>query len=116
MRQQFRSTIQSFLRSLNDCPAEVISVPIDNDGRQQVKTRQSVVLCRQRALPADTKGIFQSMMCFAFVQSDLSTALHVNIEQPVDNKERALDAANLPKGNRQIVLTRKSACKRPRVQ
>ena len=45
------------------------------------------------------------MMSLAFVQPDLCAALHVGIEQPVDDKERALDTSDFAQGQGQLVLS-----------
>ncbi len=37
---------------------------------------------------------FQGVVRFAFIQSDLRTALHVGIEQPINDKERLLDPSD----------------------
>lgn len=36
------------------------------------------------ALATDTQGAFQRMMCLTLVQTDLGTALHVGVQQPID--------------------------------
>ena len=43
-------------------------------------------------------------MRLAFIQANLGAPLHVGIKQPVDYEERALDAADFPKGYRQFML------------
>lgn len=37
-------------------------------------------------LAANAQSIFQRVMCFAFVEPDLSAALHVGVEQPFDDE------------------------------
>ena len=45
-------------------------------------------------------------MGLTLVKPDLRASLHVRVEDPLYDKERPLDAANLAQRNRQIVLTR----------
>lgn len=44
-------------------------------------------------------------MRLAFVQPDLGAALHVGVEQPVDDEERPLDPSDFPESNGQLMLT-----------
>jgi len=65
---------------------EMLGVPVDDDGRQQVQPCHAVVLTfdgpiADFALPPDAQGVLEGMMSFALVQTDLGTALHVCIEQ-----------------------------------
>ena len=60
--------------------AKVQGVPVDDDGGEQVEAGDPVMLTLRRAvadfaLTADAQGIFQRMMCLAFVEADLCTAL-----------------------------------------
>jgi|GEM_PF-3296292 len=41
----------------------------------------------------------------ALVQADLGAALHVGIEQPVDDEQRPLNPSDFPQGNDQLVLS-----------
>jgi hypothetical protein len=43
-------------------------------------------------------------MEFTFVESYLGAALHVGIEQPIDDKECPFDPSYFPKGNSKIML------------
>ena len=45
-------------------------------------------------------------MCFSLVQADIGAALHVGVEQPFDDEQCAFDPADLPQGQRQIMLPR----------
>ena len=78
---------------------EVLGVPVDDDGGEEVETGHAVVLPFGGAipdftLPPDAQGVLQGVMGLAFVQSDLSPALHVGIEEPFDDEEGPLDTAD----------------------
>lgn len=55
-------------------------------------------------LTTDAQGVFESVMCLAFVQPNLRPTLHVGVEQPLNDEERAFDAPNFTKGEGQLVL------------
>jgi hypothetical protein len=44
------------------------------------------------------------MMRLAFVPANLGAPLHVCVQQPINDEERALDAADFPKGRSQFML------------
>lgn len=83
--------------------SKVVSVPIDYDCGEQIEASHTVVLSfggsvTDFALTSDAQSVFQGMMRLAFIQANLGAPLHVGIKQPVNNEERALDAADFPKG------------------
>ena len=43
-------------------------------------------------------------MGLTLVEADLGAALHVGIEEPVDDKERPFDPSDFPQGDRQFML------------
>ena len=95
----------------NNGVAELFGIPVDDDGGQQIEARDEEVLPFRGAvadfsLTPDPKGTFQGVMCFSLVQADIGTALHVSIEQPFDDEQCALDPADLPQGQCQIMLPR----------
>lgn len=45
------------------------------------------------SLATNAQRILERMMGFALVETDLSAALHVGVENPLYKKERPLDAA-----------------------
>ena len=47
-------------------------------------------------LTSDPQRVFQCVMCLAFVQADLGTALHVGVEQPFDDEQGSLDTSDFP--------------------
>ena len=72
----------------------MLGVPIDDDRGEQVETCHAEVLTfggsvTDFTLSTDAQGVFQGMVCLAFVQTDLGAALHVGVEQPVNDEERA---------------------------
>ncbi len=109
MRQQFLAAFQSGTVSRSDCLPEVLCVPIDDDRREQVEACHAIVLSLSGAvadfaLPPDTQGVFQSVMRLTFVETDLSTALHVSVKQPVNDEECSLNAPDFTQGQRQLML------------
>ena len=90
---------------------EVLGVPIDDDGGEQVETGHAIVLTlggtvADFALLPDAQGVFKGVMGLAFVQADLGPTLHVGVEEPFDNEERALDAADFAQREGQLMLAR----------
>ena len=88
----------------------MLGVPVDDDGGEQVEACHAEVLpfccaVADFALAADAEGVFQGVMRLAFVQPDLGAALHVGVEQPVDDEERPLDPSDFPESNGQLMLS-----------
>lgn len=86
-------------------------VPVNDDGGQQVQPSHPVVLALSGAVPdftltANPQGVFQSVMGLAFVQPDLSTTLHIRIEQPFGDEQCSFDLATFTKGKGQLMLAR----------
>src|SRR3546814_4116493 len=80
--------------------AKVQGVPVDDDGGEQVEAGDPVMLTLRRAvvdfaLTADVQGIFQRMICLALVEADLCTALHADVEYPLDRKSTRLNSRHL---------------------
>jgi hypothetical protein len=74
-----------------DSLPEVLGVPVDDDGGQQVQPCHTVVLTfdgpiADFALPLDAQGVFQGVMGLALVEANLGTTLHVGIKQPIDDE------------------------------
>ena len=91
--------VEPGLASGGDGMAELQGVPIDDDGGEEIQSCHTVMLSfggavSNFALPADAHGVLESVMGFALVQTDLGTALHVCIKQPVDDEERAFDPSD----------------------
>ena len=87
VRQKIGRAVQSFAFSVVDRLAEMLGVPVDDDGGEQIEACHCEVLAFSGAvadftLATDAKGVFQGMMGFTLVQADLGTALHVGIEHP----------------------------------
>ena len=87
------------------------SVPVDDDGGEQIEARDPVVLAlgsavAHLALAADPQGILQRVVRLALVEADLGAALHARVEDPFDDEQRALDPADLAQGRGQVVLAR----------
>lgn len=76
----------------------MFGVPINEDQGQQVQRCPAAVLSFRGSIPdvalsPDAEDIFQRVMPFTLVQPDLSTALHVGVQQVVDNEQGALNQA-----------------------
>lgn len=89
--------------------SEFPGVPIDYYGGQQVKACNPVFLTFGRTVsdftaPFEADCAFQRVMCFAFVETDLDATLQINIAQPVEHEDRALQAEDFPQCQRQAVL------------
>ena len=111
MREKRVWAVLSCVQSGSDGETKLLGVPVNDDGGQQVQSSHAVVLPFGRtvadfALAPDAQGVFQSVVGFAFVQADLGAALHVCIEQPVDDEERSLNAPDFSECQGQLMLTR----------
>jgi hypothetical protein len=89
---------------------EVLGVPVDDDGGEQVQPGHSEVLAlgcsiTDFTLAANAQGVFQRMMRFALIQADLGTALHVGIQQPIDDEQRPFDPADFAQCDRKFMLS-----------
>ena len=111
VRQQLGRTVQPIMLSPRDGVTEMLGVPVDDYGGQQVQARHAEVLpfggaIADFTLAADAQCVFQGMVGFAFVEADLGTSLHVGVEQPIDDEECPLDPSDFPQGHGQLVLPR----------
>ena len=102
--------VQAFAAAIGDGLAEMLGVPIDDNRGQQVQPGHAEVLplagsVADFALATDPEGILQGVMGLTLVQADLGTALHVGVEQPVDDEERPLDPSDFPQCHSQLMLT-----------
>lgn len=89
---------------------EVLGVPVYDDGGEQVQPRHSEVLAlgcsiTDFTLATDAQSVFQRMMRFALIQSDLGAALHIGVQQPVDDEQRPFDPADFAQCDRKLVLS-----------
>ena len=84
--------VESGTRAPRDSVSETFGVPVDDDRCEEIEPGDPEVLTPGRpiadlSLAADPQGILESMVRLALVQADLRPALHVTIEQPVDDEE-----------------------------
>lgn len=101
MGQQVWGAIQSDSAAIRDCVTEVFGVPVDDGGGQEVQPGHAEVLAfgcpvADFALAADAQGILEGVMGLTLVETDLCAALHVGIEQPVDDEKCPLDPSDFP--------------------
>ena len=111
MRQEFGRTVESSFSPLSDSHPKLLGVPIDDDGGQQVQTRDAEVLTfsgaiADFALPPDPQCALQSMVGLAFVETYLGATLHLGIEQPFDDKQCPFDPPDFAQRKCQVVLSR----------
>jgi hypothetical protein len=57
-------------------------------------------------LSPDAQGVFQGVMGLTLVQANLGPPLHVGVEEPFDDEESALDAADFTECQGQLMLAR----------
>ena len=91
VRQKLVGAVETVASSGSDGLSKMLGVPEYDDRGQQVQTCQTVMLAlggaiADFALTTDTEGVFQGMMGFSLVQTNIGAALHVDIEQPVDDE------------------------------
>jgi hypothetical protein len=96
MDEQMIWHIHPFASPDLDGMAEVQGVSVDDDGGEQVKPRDPVILALRGAiadfaLSAEVQGIFKRMMRLTLIELHLRTALHPGVEDPFDDKQRTLD-------------------------
>ena len=109
MRQKIGWAVQSLAFSGCDSLPEVFGVPLNYDGGEKVKACHAEVLALGSAiadftLSTDTQGVFQGVMRYAFVQTDLGTALHVGIKHPFDDEQRPFHPSDFLEGLSQLML------------
>ena len=110
MRQEVGRDVEAFASATGDGLAEMLGVPVYDNRGQQIQPGHPEVLSLAAsvadfALAADPEGVLQGMVGFALVQTDLGTALHIGVEQPVDDEERPFDPSDFPQGHSQLMLT-----------
>ena len=99
---------------LSDRFAEMGGIPADDDGGEQVEPGHAVVLAlagavADFALAPDLERVLERVMSLALVQAGVGSALHIGVEQPVDdeersNEERSFDPSDFAEGDGQFVL------------
>jgi hypothetical protein len=110
MRQKVWRASQAFASVASDGLAEMFGVPVDDDRGEEVQPGHAEVLAFGGAitdftLAADTECVLQSVVRLTLVEADLGAALHVGIEQPVDDEARPFDPSYFPQRHRQLVLS-----------
>ena len=101
---------------LSDRFAEMGGIPVNDDGGEQVEPGHAVVLALARAvadfaLAPDPERVLERVMSLALVQAGVGSALHVGVEQAVDDAERsdeegAFDPSDFAESGGQFVLAR----------
>lgn len=88
---------------------KVFGVPVDDNCGEEIEARHAEMLpfggaVADFTLATDAQGIFQCVMCLAFVQTDLGAALHIGVEQPVDDEQRSFHPSDFLEGFGQFML------------
>ena len=97
---------------LSDRFAGMGSIPVNDDGGEQVESGHVVVLTLAGAVADfDLASDPERVVSLAFVQAGVGPALHIGAEQPVDdeersNKERSFDPSDFAESDGQFVLAR----------
>ena len=84
---------------LSDRFAEMGGIPVDDDGGEQVEPGHAVVLAlagavADFALASDPERVLERVMSLALVQAGVGSALHIGVEQPVDDEEGSFDPSD----------------------
>ena len=96
---------------LSDCFAEMGGIPVNDDGGEQVEPGHAAVLALVRAvadfaLASDPERVLERVMSLALVQAGVGSALHIGVEQPVDDEEGSFDPSDFAESDGQFVLAR----------
>ena len=80
---------------LSDPFAEMGVIPLNDGGGEEVEPSHAVVLAlagavADFALASDAQRVLEGMMSLALVQTGVDPALHIGVEQPVDDEERSV--------------------------
>lgn len=111
MRQECRGAVKPITPPPFNGGSELFRIPVDDDGREQVQPGDAEVLTfdgsiTDFALTPNSQGVFQGMVGFALVETDICPALHFDIENPFDDEERSFDPPDFPQRNREVMLPR----------
>ena len=110
MREEVSWRVQLGLFALRDSYAKLFCIPEDDDGGEQVEPSDPEVLAfrvavSDFALPTNPQGIFQSMVRFTFIETNVGTSLHIRVERPFDDEECPFNPPDFAQGNGQVVLS-----------
>ena len=102
---------QSGVFPLSDRFVEMGGIPVNDDGGEQVEPSHAIVLVlagavADFALAPDAQRVLERVMSLALVQAGVGPALHIGVEQPVDDEERTFDPSDFTESDSQFVLAR----------
>ena len=111
MGQELGLDGQSGVFQLSDRFAEIGGIPVNDDGGEQVESGHAVVLSlagavADFALAPDAERVLERVMSLALVQTGVGSALHISVEQPVDDEERSFDPSDFAESDGQFMLAR----------
>ena len=93
------------------CPVEIDGVPQNDSGGHQIESAGSITLLLESAVadfakPVEEHGPGQRVPRLTLVQPGMDSTTQLDILQPVQDKQRALDPPQFAQRNRQTVLAR----------
>lgn len=111
MPQEGRGAVKPITPPSFNGGSELFRIPLNDDGREQVQPGDAEVLAfdgsiTDFALTPNSQGVFQGMVGFALVETDICPALNFDIENPFDDEERSFDPPDFPRRNREVMLLR----------
>ena len=100
---------QAVVLPLSDRFAEMHSIPVNDDGGEQVQPSHAIMLPFASAvadfnLAADAKRALEGVMSLSLVQAGAGTALHIGVEQPAHDEQRSFHPSGFAESNGQFVL------------
>ena len=109
MGQQLGLDHQAGAFPLSDSFAEMDGISVDYDGGEQVESCHAVVLAlagavMDFALTPDAECVLEGVMSPALVQAGVDSALHIDVEEPVNDEEGAFGPSDFAESEVQFVL------------
>jgi len=101
VRKVLRRHIETCLLATDDGMTEMNAIPVDDNCGEQIESGHAIVLPLRSPVadftPAPNAQAFLRAWC---VEANKGAPLHVDIEDPLDNEERAFDPAGIPERQR----------------
>ena len=111
MSQDLRLDREACKLPLSDRFVEMGGIPVNDDGGEQVEPSHAVVLAlagavADFALASGPQRVLEGVVRLALVQTGTGPALHIGVEQPVDEEEGSFDPSDFTESDSQVVLAR----------
>ena len=102
---------QAGVYPLSDRSVEMSGIPVNYNGGEEVEPGYAVVLVlagavTDFALASDPQRVLERVVSLALVQAGVGPALHIGVEEPVDDEERSFDPSDFTESDSQFVLAR----------